>query len=222
MNKYDKKLFIISIVSVLIISLVFPVLAEGIKKEEIIKDIPTQKWAREPIEMLIEKGLLQPVDGMINPNGYLTRAEIAYLIDNSVELTEKADLSKYKDIDESHVHYESIQKAVARDILQSEDGLTIIPNGPMSRQEFFVAVSSLYKVEPYYGGENLAEKFKDNKDLDNWAREETNDLIKIGYIKGNQDNMLLPKKNITRAEAASLLSQIPQIQEMENKVIIVK
>ena len=50
--------------------------------------------------------------------------------------------------------------------------------------------------------------YSDYLDIDNWAIDEFEAIVVNGYIKGTTEKLLLPKGNLSRAEALVILSRI--------------
>ena len=54
---------------------------------------------------------------------------------------------------------------------------------------------------------NKIATFPDYNNIDDWAKNELEAAVEKGYIKGN-GGMILPKANMSRAEAVTMLSRI--------------
>ena len=51
-------------------------------------------------------------------------------------------------------------------------------------------------------------QYLDFREIDSWANEYVEGAIEAGYIKGDENKLLKPKGNITRAESVTMLSRV--------------
>lgn len=191
------KINVVFIVSI-ILSLAFGmnVMATG------FVDMPTN-WGKEPMEKAIENGLLVGHEGRVNPNGNMTRAELATVVNKVFGNTAKADISAFQDVPKDSWYYGEIQKAFKANLLSGSNG-KMNPNRPLTREEAFVILGRAFDIAE---GANAAGNFKDGNNVADWAKANINGLVANGYIKGANGN-INPKGKITRAEFASIIDQL--------------
>ena len=165
-------------------------------------DVPSDYWGREAILKATMDGLIQGHNNMYRPNESLTRAEMATIINRAFRPLISVTLDKYTDIDTSDWYFGDMSKAVAMKTFQGYDD-RLRPNDFITREEAFVVLSNALKVK----ADKTDKNFNDLNMVSDWAKESVYGLINEGYVKGF-DNMIYPKKAITRAEFAQLMSDV--------------
>lgn len=162
-------------------------------------DLP-DGWAKNAVIYCAQEGLMLGADGKIRPQDRLTRAEMAAIINRSLKLSEKADLSGYVDVEASAWYYDDMAKAVKAGIFEGYDH-RLNPEDEITRQEVFTVLARAYRL--MQSDADLS-KYSDSDLVASWAKESTAAMLAAGYIQGN-DNMLQPQQPITRAEFAQIL-----------------
>ena len=72
---------------------------------------------------------------IIDPNGDMTRAEMAAIINRSFGCYVKADISKYTDVAKPKWYYDDVAMAVQMGTYNGRSNSTMAPDAPISRQE---------------------------------------------------------------------------------------
>ena len=85
-------------------------------------------WAEEAIERWSGHGVVSGHgDGTFAPNAGMSRAEMAQTMANLLRLTEKADISRFTDVDPNAWYADAVAKCVAAGILNGTgDDLEVI------------------------------------------------------------------------------------------------
>ncbi len=83
-------------------------------------------------------------------------------------------------------------------------GLNFRPVSNISREEVFAMFVRIYNLS---GSADLT-AFKDYASVSSWAKESVEAAVASGLIEGNDDKMLNPRKPITRAELAAMISRV--------------
>ncbi|MCL2772899.1 MAG: S-layer homology domain-containing protein [Oscillospiraceae bacterium] len=165
-------------------------------------------WAKETISVLIERGIISPVDlnGNIKPDIPITRAEVAAAINKTYGYTQTAPIN-YKDADPSAWYYKDLQIAKAAGYMIG-DGVNVHPNDPISRQELSTVVGRILKLS---SGKDYAKTFKDVANIADWSIDYVGALANEKVLVGYPDGTFLPKNNITRAEAYTVILRSEKI-----------
>ena len=83
------------------------------RKAADFKDYNAKSWYAEAVSAAVDNGLLYGKSStMLDPNGDMTRAEMAAIINRSFGCYVKADISKYKDVSKDKWYFEDVAKAV--------------------------------------------------------------------------------------------------------------
>ncbi len=166
-------------------------------------DMPDD-WSKPALERAIENGLLNGDHNKILPKNNLTRAQMATIINRAFGTTEKASLNSYSDVLSSAWYYEEMAKAVQMQTFLGNNG-KLNPENNITREEAFVVLARALKLSG--ASETVLNKFSDEKNVSNWAKDEVASLVAAGYVAGS-DGKLNPKASITRAEFAQLMDNI--------------
>ena len=166
-------------------------------------DIP-DNWAKESIENAIENGLLNGSNGKINPNGNLTRAEMAAILVRATNAQTLSDTT-FADVSASDWFSSDISKAVAMEVLYGANG-KVRPNDAITREETMVVLARLLKLENVDAASALA-AYSDADAVSTWAADSVAAMISAGYVNGS-NGKINPKSNITRAEFAAIMDRI--------------
>lgn len=163
-------------------------------------------WCHDCIETLIEHGILKGYpDGSIRPENYVTRAEIAVLIGRALGLEEDIQSKTiYRDdIPEWAKAY--INALTDEEIFQGYLFKLFKPTRNISRQEMVAVLVRAF--DKYLDGEVELE-FKDRDEIPKWSLHYVKAGVQNKIIEGYPDNTFKPKKEITRAEAFTLICKI--------------
>lgn len=143
-------------------------------------------------------------DGTFQPNGYITRAEVAVLIarsllDGYVEANYYGD-GGYSDV-AGHWALSAIAFCKNVGVMNGYPDGTFRPNEPITRQEFALAFARM-------GGLRVSAglTFADADQVSDWAEDGVYTCVANGWINGYPDGTFRPLQNITRAEAVTLVN----------------
>ncbi|EOQ36193.1 S-layer homology domain-containing protein [Butyricicoccus pullicaecorum] len=147
-------------------------------------------------------------DGTVRPNANITRAEVATIFFRL--LTDEArdqfwsTSNNFTDVASDAWYNNAVSTMVNAGIIQGYEDGTFRPNNNITRAEF-AAIASRFMSAGYDVEEDL---FTDI--ANHWARESINDAAMAKWINGYPDGTFLPDKEITRAEAVTLVNNVLQ------------
>lgn len=169
-------------------------------------DMPTN-WAKEPMEAAVENGLLQGNNGLLNPNGNLTRAQMAAIVVRAFGMNYYDDLADFTDVKDTDwfVKDNTLGAAYIMGLFQGNGDGRLTPNTPITREAAFAVLARALKLEA--GTADDLSKFSDAGEVSSWFVGEVAAMAKAGYVNGN-DGKLNPKGNITRAQFAQVMFNI--------------
>ncbi len=170
-------------------------------------DLTDTHWAKVSIlELAAKKIITGYTDGTVKPDRQITRAEMAVVIAKAIGLEPAATpglkFKDNKDIPSWAAGY--IQAAVEKNIIVGYEDNTFRPSNKLTREEMVVMVLKAYL---YQAVESPVLNFTDKKDIGSWSAGYIAKSVELGYVVGYPDNSFKPKKDVTRAEAANVISQ---------------
>lgn len=155
----------------------------------------------------VENGLLGGVtDTTIAPQGKLTRAQMATIINRAFGATAQASLSGYTDVASNAWYYSDMAKAVQMGTFVGVGSGRLNPDAEITREEAFCVLSRAFGIDT--ASASSLSRFSDSGDVSSWAAEAVAGMIASGYVGGYDDGGLHPKSTITRAEFASVMSRL--------------
>ena len=178
------------------------------RKAADFKDFDQSAWYAEAVSAAVDNGLLYGKgNGIIDPNGNLTRAEMAAIINRAFGCYKVADISQYKDVSKSKWYYNDVALAVQMGTYNGRSNASMAPDAPITRQEAMIVVARALQLDlDRYGNADLS-KFSDRVQISDWALPYVKAMVGADYIHGRTSG-LSPQDTITRAEFAQIFYNI--------------
>lgn len=174
------------------------------------QDFNENAWYAEAVSAAVDNGLLigKSAD-VLDPDGYLTRAEMAAVINRSFGTYKTTDISTYKDVPANAWYYKDVQMAVWMGTYEGTSKTTMEPTRSISRQEIMTVVARALQLDLDRYADTDLSSFQDAKQISDWALPYVKAMVGAGYIQGRNTG-LAPLANITRAEFAQVFFNIIQ------------
>lgn len=203
-----KRLTVLLLSLVMCLGLIGSASAAIPKRADQFPDFNSKMWYAEAVTTAVENGLLIGTDeGLLKPNGNLTRAEMAAVINRAFGAYKTTDISEFTDVKRSAWHYEDIQMAVQMGTYEGNGNGTMTPDNPISRQEIMAVVCRALQLDTEDYEDTDLSRFPDAGEVAQWALPYVKALVGAGYVQG-RDTGLAPTDSITRAEFAQLFHNI--------------
>lgn len=175
------------------------------------KDLNRHAWAKQPIEVLASKGVIQGTAAdQFSPAKQITRAEYLSLLVKTLSLTASSN-SSFADVQEGSYYYEAAGIAKQLGIVGGTGNNEFRPNAPISRQDMMVMTyKALLQADALTANPASTEAiqvFNDRAEVAGYAAEGVATLVREGLITGAAGK-IQPKAPTTRAEAAVFLYRI--------------
>ena len=172
------------------------------------KDVDTKAWYAEAVTAAVDNGLLYGKSRtQLDPNGLLTRAEMAAITNRSFGCYKAADISQYKDVAKSKWYYKDVALAVQMGTYNGRSNSSMAPDSPITRQEAMTVVARALELDYDAYAKTDLSKFADEKNISSWALPYVRAMVGANYIHGRTKG-LEPLDNITRAEFAQIFANI--------------
>jgi len=188
-----------------------------------VLDIGDFAWAEEAIKNLVRQGIIQGMtvtdEGIIyEPEGPLTRAQLAKLIVVAFEFEGAEKDAGFTDVTEGMWHYEFIQIAYNNEIVNGTSDTTFEPDTLISRQDMVTmlirALDKIGRIDVIKSdGEINAELevFADKDIIADYARSSAATAVRNNIILGFKEDtaqLFKPLDNTNRAQAAVVIHRI--------------
>ena len=178
------------------------------RKATDFRDFDKSAWYAEAVSAAVDNGLLYGKSAtVIDPNGDMTRAEMAAIINRSFGCYKTADISQYKDVSKSKWYYKDVALAVQMGTYNGRSASSMAPDAPISRQEAMTVVARALELDYDSYSKTDLSVFSDRSEISNWALPYVRAMVGADYIHGRTKG-LEPLDNITRAEFAQIFYNI--------------
>lgn len=194
-----------------------PALAEKVT----ISDIGQNYWAKNEIVDVVSNNVMTLDGDKFNPENTVTRADfvsslLVVLGNENLDVTVN---NKYSDINVSDSYYKDILRSDQLGLVYGYPDGTFRPNRNMLRAEAQSVISHITKDK--VSDVSVLNQYKDGKDVPNWAKYVYAKTLAYGiYVNYPDANELRPSDELTRAEAAVLLSKLSaRLNVVEEKYV---
>ena len=182
--------------------------ASTARKATDFRDFDRTAWYADAVSAAVDNGLLYGKSStIIDPNGDMTRAEMAAIINRSFGCYKMADISQYKDVAKSKWYYKDVALAVQMGTYNGRSSSAMAPDAPISRQEAMTVVARALELDYDSYSKTDLSVFSDRSEISNWALPYVRAMVGADYIHG-RGKVLAPLDNITRAEFAQIFANI--------------
>ena len=182
--------------------------ASTARKATDFKDFDRNAWYADAVSAAVDNGLLYGKSStIIDPNGDMTRAEMAAIINRSFGCYKAADISQYKDVSKSKWYYKDVALAVQMGTYNGRSSSAMAPDSPITRQEAMTVVARALELDYDAYAKTDLSAFSDRSEISNWAMPYVRAMVGADYIHG-RGKILAPLDNITRAEFAQIFHNI--------------
>ena len=171
-------------------------------------DVDPAAWYYEAVSEAVDNGLLiGNGEGVLDPMGSLTRAEMAAVINRAFGTYVAGDLSQFTDVPEDAWYYDEIAMAYHMGTYVGAGEDTMAPEADITRQEAMTVVARALQLDLENYGDTSLSAFADAGAISGWALPYVRAMVGAGYIQG-WDSKLFPRDDITRAEFAQVFHNI--------------
>ena len=165
-----------------------------------LSDLSEAPWAEAAMRRWTQYGVLSGTSKGVDPNGTVTRAQVAQIFSKLLGLSDASITQIFYDLPGDAWYSAAIRKAVSAGILNGVSEHMIAPDQTVTREQFFTMFARAMGLKPQDSTSGSP------ADGSSWATRFINALTDRGYVKGDGKgvNALM---NITRAGVMSLLDQ---------------
>lgn len=175
-------------------------------------DVPDSHWASCDIDKLaINDVVVGYPDGLFKPNKYISRAEFATMLVKGFNLNCGIDKqTKFTDVPRSNWANAAIAKAVDENLLEGYPNRTFRPNANVTRVEALATIAKGMTCDiDKCKADEILSQYADGNKVPGWARIPVAKSLQNGALKDSPTpNMILPSKDASRAEIASMMQTV--------------
>ncbi len=173
------------------------------------EDVRDSHWFAQSVEFCYVNDIIAGMNAYtFAPNSDLTRAQFVTMLAK----VEGVDTSIYTetvftDVKSNHWYYKAVSWAYDVGLVSGTAPDKFSPNSPVTR-ETISRIMWLFMKDKYPCEipETVLDKYTDKNKISPWAEEGMKYLVGQGVISGMTENTLAPRSNLTRAQAARILS----------------
>ena len=161
-------------------------------------------WAESSIERWSAYGIIQGSNGLFDPNGQLTCAQLATILAKLLKLPAAKDAG-FTDNTADAWYYDAINRCAAAGILNGNGDGTVTPDAPITRERAMVMLARALGIEPIRKPDLT--KYTDAAQVSAYAQGYVAALIEAGIVGGVTADELAPQDNINRASTVTILDR---------------
>lgn len=160
-------------------------------------------WAYNALDWAVENGVMTGTsEDTMSPDGFLTRAQMATMIDRLYGAYKGADISAFTDVAMGSWYYDYIAQAVQMGTLAGYDGNIMRPNDHITRAQLATILARFCDAKDSTGGDHFTDI------ATHWARQNINTAAAAGLVQGYGNGTFRPDNKITRAETVVMINRI--------------
>lgn len=186
--------------------------------DEMFCDVSANDWFAPAVEYAYDNGLMKgTAPARFEPNGTLTRAQIAQILYSKNGQPEVTGETPFTDVAQGDWYYNAVCWAYENHIVNGTSKTTYEPNAPVTREQM---AKMLYAAA---GSPEVAEgsldSFVDASAVSDWAQTAMLWANQNKIINGSKDNGILrlnPQNGATRAEAATMMKSFAAYEASRN------
>ncbi len=192
-----------------------PLLLEGARPHDetcpskAFSDLDTGRWYHEYTDHVIESGLMKGMgEGRFSPNTALTRGQLVTTLHRLAGAPKPERKTSFADVSEGQYFAEAVAWAESLGIVQGMTATRFCPNGTVTREQ---AATFLYRYVTTYLQQTPAQgadlsAFQDGEQTRDYAKVAMAWAVAEELFQGYGDGTLRPAADLTRAQAAKLLT----------------
>lgn len=181
------------------------------KKQSYFNDIVSH-WAENAINKLAAAGIINGYeDNTFRPDNSITRAEFVTMTVNALNIKVDNEYNgTFGDVYSDSWFAEQVQCRLDRGFISQDENFR--PNDNIKRSEAMKILIGAYLTN--HDKINViisCDSFADSAEIQEWSRNYIDQGLSMGIVNGYEDATFKPNKNLTRAEAATMLSKIKDL-----------
>lgn len=185
-------------------------------------------WAEENIKKLYSLDVFGGSQSIFSPDTPMNRLDFTKAVVKSCDIRSNDDGKKkskkkskedtvFTDLSVNHPDYEYVKSAVEKGIIagtqDSFGNRTFDPDSNLSREQAITILIRALGFENRAPNPGYVTTFADDRNISSWAKDSIYMAKEINLVTGDTANRVNPKKQLTRAEASTLLVKFLEFLE---------
>ncbi len=178
---------------------------ETVYAADTLKGVSENHWARASMQKMYDQGILSgDARGNMHPNRAVTRAEFISMLNRALNYTQyDSQQLPFTDMTGEEWYATHIRVAYSQGYFSGVAPNRAGATEPITREAAAAMLCRNLKLE---SNTLQLTQFTDGTSISQWSRGSVGAAVDKGYMKGYEDGTFRPKNNISRAEAATMLS----------------
>ena len=178
-------------------------------------DVKADKYYYDSVMQCADKGYVRGYeDGTFRPNGNITRAEFAVIMNKVLGLQEAAN-NTFRDVKAGKWYTAPVLNCVKAGVISGYGNGYFGINDPVTREQAAVILAKAFSIEGSTGNT----PFSDDANISPWAKSSVKGMYDAGYIAGMKSDSgaryFAPRTNLTRGQICVLLTGCMRSTELE-------
>ena len=188
-----------------------PIVGENNIHDIYFQDIESH-WAADSIKTLAMCGAVKGrKENQFSPDRSITRAEFAKILSIAFSVNLNTDIPLFEDVRATDWYYEYVNSLALSGIIKGTSSSAFSPGKNITREEAATMIVRLYEKAVKTTVDSKAKEFTDKEEISEWAVSSVMKASALDIIQGNHKGAFSPKKNLTRAEAATIIVRLAEI-----------
>ena len=178
--------------------------------DKLFEDVKTTDWFYTYVLDLKNENIIDGDDNnRFNPNNYVTREEFVKMIVNAAGLELVVNGKGFGDVESTAWYAPYVYAAKANGIVNGISENEFGVGAPISRQDMSVIINNI--IDRNADISSNWDLFTDDANISSYAYEAVYTMKSLGILNGYESGEFNPKGQLTRAEAAKVISMVMDI-----------
>lgn len=176
-------------------------------------DVSAAHWAKEYIDKLCAKGILNGVgNNLFAPDQNVTREQFAKIIAEAFGIVDDEAQCEFTDVAKGSWYEKYVASVYNMGIVNGVGNNMFGTGQSMTRQDMATMIIRAAKACDVDLGARSTFKYNDHDRIADYAKEAVEILVECRIVSGYNDNTFRPTRNTTRAEVAKIVSGVLDIK----------
>ena len=170
------------------------------------KDMENALWAKDAVEYLYKKGIVNgKTQDTFAPSDLVTREEFAKMLVGAFLSVQNVSTSNFADVNSSSWYAPFVLTAYEKGIVKGINDNVFGVGNPITREDMCTMIYRATKNSGKYNEVNKDLPFSDSASVSDYALDAIGALYSNGFVNGMSQTQFLPQGFTTRAQASQII-----------------